>query len=98
MDLLSASLGNYKVSIIGVSIHTMDSNRKVTHRQVGVSGSVTTIVAFTIYIIIWCASAVVILEVDGSCGTEIDIKFVQVIIIGHIRWLNVDLVMTWVST
>ena len=86
-------LGYSEVSIICVSIHTMDSNRKVTHRQVGVSGSVSTIVTFTINIIIWCASAVVILEVDGSCGTEIDIEFVQFIIIGHIGWLNVDLVV-----
>ena len=72
----------------------MNCDGVVTCREIIISSAGVAKVALTIYIIIWCTSAIVILEVYCSSGSEIDIEFIQVIIISHIRWFNIDLVMT----
>ena len=59
----------------------------------GVAGMV-----FAINEIIRRAGGVNVLNGDGTCGTEIDMQFVQVVIVGHGGRLKVDMVITITST
>ena len=71
----------------------MDGDGVVAWWEVGVGGCVACRMVLTIYIIIWCACAVITLQVDCPRRTKIDIELVESVVIGHPRVLNVDLVV-----
>ena len=52
---------------------------------------------FTVHIVIRCAGGVGVLDVDGACGAEIDMQLVQIVIIGHNWWLDVNLIKALIS-
>ena len=49
---------------------------------------------FTIDIIIRCAGVIEVLECDVSGATKVDCELVELIVVGHLRRINMDLVKT----
>ena len=52
---------------------------------------------FTIDIIIRCAGVIEVLECDVSGATKVDCELVELIVVGHLRRINMDLVKTLVT-
>ena len=72
----------------------MDGDGVVACGEAVVGGGGVAWVVLAIDEIIRRAGGVNVLNGDGTCGTKVNMEFVQVFIIGHNWWLNVNLIIT----